>query len=80
MEKDLRRVPRHVAEKFLDVLDEFEKDPVRPRPGFDVKPLKGLPGATWRLRIGDYRVLYEVDIARKAVRITTIGHRSAAYR
>jgi len=79
MEKDLGRVPRHIAEKFLDVLDEFAKDPVRPRPGFDVKPLKGLPGCTWRLRIGDYRVLYEVDLAGRTVRITTIRHRSTVY-
>jgi mRNA-degrading endonuclease RelE of RelBE toxin-antitoxin system len=61
------------------LLDEFARDPITPRTGFDVRPLKGLPGCTWRLRIGDYRVLYDVDLAARAVRITTIRHRSTAY-
>jgi mRNA interferase RelE/StbE len=79
VEKDLERVPRHIADKFLDALDEFAKDPIRPRPGFDVKPLKGLPGNPFRLRLGDYRVLYSVDLGQRTVKITSIRHRGTAY-
>ena len=52
VEKDLEKVPKYVVEKFLRMLDEFEKNPIRPRSGFDVKPMEGYPDNTYRLRIG----------------------------
>jgi len=51
VEKDLGKVPKHVVEKFLKLLDEFEKNPIRPRSGFDVKHMEGYPDNTYRLRI-----------------------------
>ena len=51
-----------------------------PRSGFDVKPMEGYPGNTYRLRIGKYRVLYAVDNDTKKVRITTVQHRGDAYK
>ena len=80
VEKDLEKVPKYAVEKFLRLLDEFEKNPIRPRSGFDVKPMEGYPGNTYRLRIGKYRVLYAVDIDNKKVRITTVQHRGDAYK
>lgn len=80
VEKDLEKVPKYVVEKFLRLLDEFEKDPIRPRSGFDVKPMEGYPGNTYRLRIGKCRVLYAVDNDNKKVRITTVQHRGDAYK
>ena len=79
VEKDLEKVPKYVVEKFLRLLDEFEKNPIRPRSGFDVKPMEGYPDNTYRLRIGKYRVLYTVDNDNKKVRITTVQHRGDAY-
>jgi len=34
----------------------------------------------WRIRIGDYRVLYEIDERTKAVRIMRVRHRREVYR
>jgi mRNA interferase RelE/StbE len=34
----------------------------------------------WRIRIGDYRVLYEIDEKTKAVRIMRVRHRREVYR
>ena len=34
----------------------------------------------WRLRVGDYRVLYEIDNKTKTVKIMRIKHRREAYR
>jgi mRNA-degrading endonuclease RelE of RelBE toxin-antitoxin system len=76
--KDLENVPAHITKRFLRALDEFEKDPIRPRPGFDVKPLKGFTH-TYRHRIGDYRVLFVVQVPPGIVKITSIDHRSRAY-
>jgi mRNA interferase RelE/StbE len=79
-----RRVERDlegdIVEKFIQLLDEFERDPLRRRPKFDVKHLKGFPRNLYRLRIGDYRVLYSVDNEKKEVKITMIVHRSKAYK
>ena len=80
VEKDLDDVPEHIGERFIDLLDEFEKDPIKSRPTFDVKVLKGFPGNLYRLRIGDYRVLYSVDKEDMVVKITTIVHRKRAYK
>ena len=80
VEKDLAKVPNHIVEKFLNSLDEFEINPVRSRPGFDAKRLKGFPGNMYRLRIGNYRVLYSVDNNDRVIQITTIMHRSVAYK
>ena len=34
----------------------------------------------WRIRVGDYRVVYEVDDEGKAVRVMRVRHRGKAYR
>ena len=49
-----------------------------PRPA-GMKKLKGA-GGLLRLRVGDYRILYEVDDAKKLVTVAEVLHRSKAYR
>jgi mRNA interferase RelE/StbE len=44
-----------------------------------VKKLQGLPGH-FRIRVGDYRVIYRVDGRRVVVVIVQIGHRRDVYR
>lgn len=34
----------------------------------------------WRVRVGDYRVLYEIDTLARRILITAIRHRREAYR
>lgn len=34
----------------------------------------------WRIRVGDYRVVYKVDDDTIVVTVVTVGHRSAVYR
>ena len=58
----------------------LERDPFRARPGLDIKQLAGTEGAVFRLRVGDYRVLYEVDTASNTVFVTTVFHRGRGYR
>ena len=48
-----------------------------PRPA-NCKKLTGREG--WRIRIGDYRVVYEVDDSSRSVTILDIGHRREVYR
>jgi mRNA interferase RelE/StbE len=34
----------------------------------------------WRIRIGEYRVIYEIDDVARLVRVLEIGHRRDVYR
>ena len=34
----------------------------------------------WRLRVGDYRVVYEIDDTAEQVLVVTVGHRREVYR
>ena len=79
MEKDLRKVPGHVREKFFKTLGLLAEDPVTARPGLDVKKLAGLPGDTYRVRLGDYRLLFALDRDGHRVLVTTVKRRGRAY-
>jgi len=79
VEKDLRRVPAHIRRKFLTALDLLAEDPVRARPGLDVKKLAGLPGETYRVRLGDYRLLFALERDRHRVLVTSLKPREKAY-
>lgn len=48
-----------------------------PRPQ-SAKKLRAREG--YRLRVGDYRVLYRIDDARRLVTVLAIGHRREIYR
>lgn len=73
------------AQKELANLDKTEYERVRnaiallaenPRPG-DCKELVGREG--WRIRIGNYRVIYEIDDTIKQITVLHIGHRRNIY-
>jgi mRNA interferase RelE/StbE len=75
-ERELARLPLEVQRRFARALEELQKDP-RPRPGLDIKPLRGMKGA-WRLRVGSYRGIYELGEGQ--LRFTRFGHRKDIYR
>jgi antitoxin (DNA-binding transcriptional repressor) of toxin-antitoxin stability system len=51
----------------------------RPTPRRGVKALTGESG-TWRIRIGDYRVVYEINDAALIVLVIRVAHRNDVYR
>lgn len=75
-ERELARLPHEIQRRFAQAIDELAKDP-RPRPGLDIRPLRGMKGA-WRLRVGDYRAIYE--LGDEELRFTRFGHRFNVYR
>lgn len=79
IEKDLKRVPGHIIDRFSRILDELEVDPTNKRPELDTKNLKGYSN-TFRVRIGEYRVVYPVDDKNHSVRVIAVVHRKKAYR
>lgn len=44
------------------------------------KPLKGVLGDLWRYRVGDYRVLCDIQDNRLVILVVAIGHRREVYR
>ena len=72
--KDLRRLPREVHTRVLAQLISLQEEP-RPR---GVEKLRGKKG--WRVRVGDYRIVYEIDDHSQEVVIYRIGHRKDVYR
>ena len=74
------------AQKELDALDDAVFTRIdqkilaladNPRPA-GCKKLKGYKDQ-WRVRVGDWRVLYIIDDASKRVSVTRIAHRREAY-
>lgn len=72
--KELDRLPNDVAQKILTRLAGLETNP---RPA-DVKKLKGRDA--WRIRVGDYRVIYEIHDRVLQILLITVGHRRDIYR
>ena len=70
---DVRRLDRSTAMRVFDGILRFA------RTGFgDVVALQGELASSYRLRIGDYRVLFTLE--QGAIRILGVRHRSEAYR
>jgi len=74
-ERDLKRLS---AENFHRIITHIKKLAENPRP-IGCRQIVGSKN-DWRIRIGDYRVIYEIDEKAKAVRILFIRHRREAYR
>jgi len=73
--KELQALPMSVAERILTKIEALVSNP-RPT---GCKKLKG-PTRLWRLRIGEYRVVYDLDDENRVVDITIVRHRSDVYR
>jgi mRNA interferase RelE/StbE len=68
--KELERLPDTLLPR---VLREMESLSQKPRPA-GCKKLKGHKDL-WRIRVGDWRVLYIIDDTAKPVSVTRIAHR-----
>ena len=73
--KELESLPASVVQR---VLPRIERLANKPRPS-GCRKLTG-EQKLWRLRIGDYRVIYSIDDSRRTVDINTVRHRRDAYR
>ena len=56
--RKLKKLPRETLKKVVLALKELEEDPF-PK-GKKVKPFVGRP-KTYRLRVGDYRIIYKLE-------------------
>jgi len=73
--KDLRAIDRNWIPRIVATIETLETDP---RPS-GCKKLIG-SDHTYRLRIGDYRVVYDIQDQTLIVHVVRIRHRRDAYR
>jgi mRNA interferase RelE/StbE len=73
--KELAKLDRPVARRIAKVVDALGEQP-RPQ---GARPPVGYPGL-WRVRIGDYRVVYAIKDAELMVLALRVSHRSDVYR
>lgn len=73
--RDMRKLPAEAGNRIIRAMYALADDP-RP-PG--VVKLAGTD-KLWRLRIGDYRLIYEIQDNRLVVLVVRVGHRRDVYR
>lgn len=75
-EGDLEKVEPQVAQRILTKVGwlaaKYES--------LDHKPLSGEFKGLFRLRVGDYRVIYSVDSSSRRINILLVGHRRDIYK
>jgi len=72
--KELEDLPRDAYGRVCQAIPGLEADP---RPS-GCRKLSGRDG--WRVRVGDYRVVYEIDDDASMITVLHIGHRRDVYR
>ena len=70
--KELQKIEKQMCTRLIENAKQLHENP-------DTlgKPLK--QSDYWSLRVGDYRVIYEINQNKKQVIILFIGHRSKVY-
>ena len=73
--RDVKRLPAEIFCRIIPHIKSLSEDP---------KPsgCRKITGSKndWRLRVGDYRVIYEIDDQEQSVKVMRIRHRKDAYR
>jgi mRNA interferase RelE/StbE len=75
-QKELGAIPAQFFESLEERIHALGDNP-RP-PG--CKKMRDSEAVTWRIRSGNYRVVYEIDDSAKIVTIQRVGHRREVYR
>jgi mRNA interferase RelE/StbE len=73
-ERELQNLPQTLHDRVIKRLEKLQENP---RPN-DVKKIHGREG--FRVRVGDYRLLYTIDDSKKTVEVVSVAHRRDVYR
>lgn len=76
-QKEFDKLPKNIQAKTLDALHVLSRNPYSDL--LRVKRLKGAQ-ALYRIRIGDYRIVYDIRADILLILVIKIGHRSDVYR
>ena len=76
VEKEIADLPGTIRIRVVQAIRQLADNP-RP-PG--ARKLSGEMRGAWRVRIGNYRVIYDIDDDTRLVIVLTVAHRREAYR
>lgn len=72
--KELKRLPKKYIIKILEIIKKLEKSPYPE----NIKKLQGSE-STYRIRAGDYRIIYSIFKSELIIEIIRIRHRKRVY-
>jgi mRNA interferase RelE/StbE len=72
---DLRKIPSTSVKNIFAAIENLSRNP---RPTHCKKLVQ--TDKTYRIRVGDYRIVYQLDDVGKIIQIDYVRHRSDAYR
>jgi mRNA interferase RelE/StbE len=75
IEKDCRKIPREIIPHIFEHVENLARKPV-PHDAYKLTSAENL----YRIRVGEYRVIYQVLHGNREVTVFYIRHRSVAYR
>ena len=73
-EKELDNLPTKIHDRVTNILISLKENPF-PR---NFKKLRGREG--YRIRVGDYRILYLIDQSDRSIEVISVAHRREVYR
>ena len=73
--RQMKRLPEDIRKRIDGGILELSDNP---RPAGFIK-LQGEANA-WRIRVGDYRIIYEIHDAHLLVQVIRVDHRNSVYR
>ena len=73
-EKFLKKADKVLVKRIIDKIEKVKEEPII----HDAKKIEGSKGI-FRVRVGDFRILYEVDYANNLIGIIKIDNRSKVY-
>ena len=76
-EKQLRKLDRPIQKRLIDWLEDRIEGCKNPR--HFGEPLRGEMAGLWRYRIGDYRIICEIQDQQLVVLALAVGHRREIY-
>jgi len=74
-ERDIRNIDRQYVHRIINAIESLSENPFP----IQFKKLRDSE-SSYRIRVGDYRIIYQVDSQKKVVTIYHIRHRKDAYR
>jgi mRNA interferase RelE/StbE len=75
-EKSFSRLDPEIKRRMQPRIDALAEDPIP----HNAVTIQGNQKNIYRIRVGDYRIVYTVSHERQYVYVTLIGHRSTVYR
>lgn len=77
VDETIRNLPAFTRNQILDALDDIKQDPYHAR---NARLMSGGYSGYYRCKVGDYRIMYDIQERRVTVLIMKIDRRDRVYR